>query len=274
LVIGAHLAGKDLNQLHDPVAYVRFLQDAVGACQFRLDRVKSDRWGRLRHADRFGAVTHALERGAPPLSWAFATAIADIADEMLGSRTPRFNIDIGLNFAGCSSFGVKGRLLATLVRFLRPYQCLELGTAYGMSALFICGELTAIGQGHLTTVESEEVPYRLAQSVLGARYPGLVDCVHGLTEEVVPDVVRALPSVDFMFHDAAHSADAYVGDFNRVEPALGPGSVVLFDDIRWEPPEGVAPTRAKEGWLEVVAHPRVRCAVEVNTAMGLVFVGD
>ena len=73
-----------------------------------------------------------------------------------------------------------------------------------------------------------------------------------------------------MYHDAGHSKKHYIEDFHTVLPAMKPGAVILFDDIRWKDPRFM-PTNPQcyEGWKEVVKHPRVRQAVEINNDMGL-----
>jgi hypothetical protein len=69
-----------------------------------------------------------------PLS--VALPIALYADNMLNNfrfESPWVR-DIGHHFAVSSSLGEKARLVFNLVRALKPKACLEIGTAYGISA--------------------------------------------------------------------------------------------------------------------------------------------
>ena len=92
----------------------------------------------------------------------------------------------------------------------------------------------------------------------------------GLTGDTLPSVVREAGAVDLFVHDAGHSRDDYVNDFTSVVDSLQPGSIVLFDDIRWDDPRFCeTPPRCYEGWREVAAHSRVCHAVEVGSNMGL-----
>ena len=86
----------------------------------------------------------------------------------------------------------------------------------------------------------------------------------------VATVVKSMGSIDFMFHDGGHYKENYIRDFSAACTALVPGSVVLFDDIRYESRLfRETPHHTYEGWMEVVAHPRVKMAVEVSGELGL-----
>jgi predicted O-methyltransferase YrrM len=179
--------------------------------------------------------------------------------------------DVGLHFAISSSLGHKGRLLANIIRLSRSERCLELGTAYGMSAMFLFGMQPYIGWTiHLTTVEAWEPQFTIANQRLKERYQEAITCHFGLTQNVLPKLMSTLGPIDFMYHDAGHTREDYVRDFGAVVNSLSPGSVILIDDIRWEDTRlGGEQTNTYRGWLDVIAHPRIRHAVEVNAAMGL-----
>ena len=148
----------------------------------------------------------------------------------------------------------------------------ELGTYWGMSALFLLEALETAGpDAHLTTVELHESIHRKASALIHSRFDGRATCINGPSLQVVPELARTLTGVDLLFHDAEHSGEAYVRDFNAAEPFLAPGALVLFDDIRWFD-RGYVATDPKcyEGWMEVTRHPRVRRAIEIGGYMGAV----
>jgi predicted O-methyltransferase YrrM len=185
-----------------------------------------------------------------------------------------FSADVGLHFLMSSSFGAKGRLLYNVVRFMRSERCLELGTAYGMSTFFILAALEKYTKsGCLATIEGGEPQFTLASTALKARYPQNVVCYFGFIDKVLPDALKSLGPVDFVFHDAGHRREDYIRDFDQFSASLAHGAVVFFDDIRWEKPKHLAEDpHSYEGWLQVVAHPRVRRAVEIDNALGLLFI--
>jgi predicted O-methyltransferase YrrM len=210
----------------------------------------------------------------PPVPTALALEIARAADALRSVRAPvdrgRFSGDVGLNFALASSTGWKGRLLSSIVRFCRPNTCLELGTAYGMSARFILGTQTQRRTFHLTTIEGYQPTYALISPQLNETYGGAVDCRLGWTKDVLPELARSISPIHFMFHDAGHSMDDYIRDFSLIVDSLAPGAVLLLDDIRWEDArsrQGSANTY--RGWQAISQHKRIRHAVEVNRSMGM-----
>jgi predicted O-methyltransferase YrrM len=122
----------------------------------------------------------------------------------------------------------------------------------------------------LTTLEAGELPFSMSSNCLKNRYGDFVSCEFGWTQERLPEIIKSLDRLDFLFHDAGHSREDYVKDFDTVLSILVPGAVVLIDDIRWEDPRFFQGNpRCYEGWIEVVNHPRVRRAVEINDTMGL-----
>jgi len=178
--------------------------------------------------------------------------------------------DAGLHSRYSSSTGYKGRLLATFVHVLQPTTVLELGTAWGHSAIFLLSALASLGaKGHLTTCEPDPGRHRWAKQHLEAAFPGRVDCRLGPVEAFLPTVREYHPQ--FVFHDALHSHDAYVADFLTLEQTLLPGAVLMMDDIRWED-ERFGGGNTYSGWREIAAHPRVGGAAEIGRGLGVLCV--
>jgi len=166
--------------------------------------------------------------------------------------------------------GRKGRLLSSIVRFCRPDVCLELGTAYGMSARFILGAQTHGPTPHLTTIEGQQAIHALISPQLSERYGTAVDCRFGWTKDVLPELAKSTRPIQFMFHDAAHSMEDYIRDFSLIVDSLAPGAVILIDDIRWEDARfHQGPANTYRGWQAIAGHKRIRHAVEVDTTMGM-----
>ena len=262
-----------------PGAYIELLRSCLEQTRLTITDVKvdprapSDLSGR-----RFSSLVEAL-RQLPPVEFSTAAEIALVADSYRGNLTPievhEWTGDVGSLFEISSCKGKKGRILTTIVRFTRSSQCLELGTAYGMSALFVLEALKAgDAAARLTTLEGWDLLFSLSSPMLTARHGNRVSCRLGSTQDALPGLVKSLGPLDFVFHDAGHSRDDYVRDFLAILPGVRPGAVVLIDDIRWEDPRFFQGTpRCYEGWLELVNHPRVQRAVEIDGAMGLLLVG-
>lgn len=281
IVLSAALREPDaLSLIHDPVAYVDFLRACIEPARYCVTEVKADLYPADVAAKRFTTLVEELRRGLPAIEFAVAKEIALIADKnrVLSEShvSAQWVGDVGLHFSIASSFANKGRVLFNIVRFARSENCLELGTAYGMSALFILAALTTYAKsGHLATLEGFEPQFSLSSSLLKRRHGETVACHFGTTASALPQLVNSLGTIDFMFHDCGHSRDDYIRDFNQVSKILAPSAVVVFDDIRWENPRFVqGGARTYEGWQAVVGHPRVRRAVEIDDDVGLLLMGS
>ena len=193
---------EGLTELVDPEAFVDFVRGCLNHREYQVVEIKHPSQPPDAPQLRFSALLDMLRTGALPVPFDAAVAFARIADTYRGN-TESLVIsgwagDIGLHFSFSSSLALKGRLLWNSVRFLRCTRGLELGTAYGMSALFLLdGMRAANGNAHLTTVEGFEPLYSLASHVLGTRFGDRVTCVLGNIGEVLPkalDLRRPLMS--------------------------------------------------------------------------------
>lgn len=278
LVLAALQANGGMSEIRDPFAYVNFLRECIEPLTFSIREIKGNEELDSLESKRFTTVLSSLQSGVPPIEFSVAKNIGLIADRyrFLFSplESPRWAGDTALHFAISSSFGKKGRLLFTIIRLSRSRDCLELGTAYGLSALFISGGLQTAGTGgHLTTLEAGEPQFSLASMMLKTNCADSVTCIHGSTQDHLANVVKTLSGLDFVFHDASHTREDYIADFSTFVGSLRRGATVLFDDINWDDRRFVTnPPRTYEGWLQIVSHPRVKRAVEINGVMGLLLV--
>ena len=276
LVLHSLLASPSMPPLHFPAQFAEIVRGCIeeeAAHNLRELKVESQMTDLA--SKRFATLKEQLRRGLPPVELSVASDIALVADrtrnlpDSLDVRN--WAGDIGLHFHSSSSFAGKGRVLYNIIRFMRPERCLELGTAYGMSGLFILAGLKKFSPaGALTTVDGWEKLVSISSPILKERYPDMVSCHFGRTETLVPELVKSLGTIDFLFHDCGHSRAQYINDFANVLNNLAPGAVVLFDDIRWEDP------RFRDdnpdtygGWTAVAGNSRVRQAFEIDDSLGV-----
>ena len=278
IILAALQAHGRLAEIHDVLGYVNFLRDCIQPVSFQIREIKGKEDLDCVESKRFATLLLSLQSGLPPVDFHLAKDVGLVADEYRSVFSPiEYDLwagDTALHFSVSSSFGKKGRLLFNIVRLMRSRDCLELGTAYGLSALFLAGSMRVIGlKGHLTTIEFAKHQFSLASKMLETKYPDAVTCIHGSTQDTLPYVVKTLSGLDFVFHDAAHSREDYIADFNAFVESLRRGAVVLFDDINWDDRRFAStPPGTHEGWLEVVSHPQVKRAVELNEEMGLLLI--
>jgi predicted O-methyltransferase YrrM len=276
IVLAAIATQELLEDLHDPVAFVSLLRGCLGRASCEIVDIKHNApVGSLQQTvDRFAGLLDAL-KNLPPIDPKLAVSIGRAIDTYQVDRRPApegpgWGGDVGTHFRVSSCPPGKGRMLATVARVMRCERGLEIGTAYGLSAMFI---LTALRELH--TFEGNELPSSIARTELAALYPGRAHCHRSLSHEGIPRLGLKEGSIDFFFHDGIHTAEAYRKDFALALPYLAPGAVVLFDDIRWEDPRLTkGPANTYIGWRAVVDHPRVIRALELDAVVGLALLGD
>jgi predicted O-methyltransferase YrrM len=264
---------QGLEALHDPAFFIALLRESFMPYRTKVREIKRGDYADNDNALRFTRLIETLQVAVPPLRAPLACDMARVADAYLGQSAYQedWGADVGWHFRISSSFPKKGRVMDSLIRFMRPQCCVEAGTAYGMSALFVLSALESYcSDARLYTVEAFDPQYSLSSKLLVERFGERVRCYRGLTQDTLDGMATDAGSIDLFIHDAGHSRDDYVNDFERIVASLASGSVVLFDDIRWDDPRFMkTPARCYEGWKEVVAHPRVCQAVELGSNMGL-----
>jgi hypothetical protein len=141
LVISSVLDRQDMPPLQNAERFVEFLRDSLRSDRFNLSAIRDERTPRDTTGRHFATLIEYLTTDVPPLPLDTAVRIGLIADKLTARKDPldfsNFSGDVGSGVDLSSSFAKKGRLLAALVRFGRVRTAFEIGTAYGMSAMFI-----------------------------------------------------------------------------------------------------------------------------------------
>jgi predicted O-methyltransferase YrrM len=193
-------------------------------------------------AARAAGLARASDRGSRALARALATtALGRIPPEertwlaRIEDRRPRVT-ELALEIADiCALWSVPeiwGRLQLRLVRELAPVSCLELGTAFGVSASYSAAALELNGTGSLVTLDREAQVLPIArQTFEELGLDGRVEQRVGDIDEVLGDVAAQLAPVDFVFMDAEHTERATVAAFEAMAPHLAEGALVVVDDI-------------------------------------------
>jgi predicted O-methyltransferase YrrM len=221
-----------------------------------------------------------LVRAADPSSRAVGRALATTALERIPpeerawiarieSRRPVVT-ELAMGFADmCALWSVPkiwGRLHLRLVRELRPRTCLELGTAFGMSAAYQAAALELIGEGRVVTVEGEQRFVPIARETFeGLGLASRVEQRVGAIEEVLGDVAGDVAPVDFAFLDAEHTERATVDAFEKLLPHLAAGAVVMVDDVAIN-------DDMSRAWKAIRTSARVARAVDLRR-LGIVVLG-
>ena len=154
----------------------------------------------------------------------------------------------------------EGRFLFRLVNFLQPCNMVEMGTSLGISTLY---QHKACPNTELITMEGSPGTAAFAKENFRILKSASIRTVVGDFSETLPEVIRKLPFVDYVFFDGNHRKEATLEYFHQFLPLASPACVFVFDDIRWS--EGM-----QEAWKEIIKEPTARVTIDLFS-LGLVF---
>lgn len=154
----------------------------------------------------------------------------------------------------------KARLLYRLVRYFEPVRILELGTSLGITTLHLakanprakvhtlegCPQTLAYARAHFEELDCQNIQTHL-----------------GDIATTLPEVLKALPRLDFLLLDANHRYAPTLSYFEQCLPRLHENSLVILDDIYWS----AEMTRA---WHTLRSRPEVSTSIDLFD-LGLLF---
>ncbi|HEX8640491.1 MAG TPA: class I SAM-dependent methyltransferase [Allosphingosinicella sp.] len=185
---------------------------------------------------------------------------------------PKFTT-VAAHYMASSSWAWKLAILERLVEHIHARSILEIGTAYGGSAVAMA---LAQDEPKLVTIDFFGPQAKLGPENIRTAVPSGVECITEDKNVAIPRLIGEGRQFDFVFHDGGHNGDAYVKEFGIIAPALLPGSIFIFDDITWDDNPGNRDVTRKwsrrtcrEGWLELLEHPRVEGAVVAKGSIGI-----
>jgi predicted O-methyltransferase YrrM len=172
----------------------------------------------------------------PVLSRMLATGSVTAAD---GSTIP-LNSEVSAE---------EGFALQKLIRLYKPRVTLEVGLAYGVSALFICEALAEVkGEKHIV-IDPYQLGVRSLDFIAGpshtmrvgfdglglanldrAGYTRLVEYHNEPSYRALPALEAAGQRIDFAFIDGWHTFDYVMVDFFYVDRMLRVGGIMVLDD--------------------------------------------
>jgi predicted O-methyltransferase YrrM len=127
----------------------------------------------------------------------------------------------------------QGEFLQEIMSELKPNVTLEVGLAYGISALFICDALEkAVNSRHITID-----PYQLTywkgiglHNLKQAGYEEIIEFHNQPSHLVLAQLEMQANKIDFAFIDGHHTFDHTLIDFFLIDRLLRVGGVVAIDD--------------------------------------------
>lgn len=135
----------------------------------------------------------------------------------------------------------KGAFLQRIVGEVRPKVSLEVGLAFGVSALYLCDALAQVGGARHIVIDPNQFADDWGDAWQGAGLENLKRAGHGeLVEFFGEPSFRVLPRLeaegvrlDLAFVDGWHTFDYTLLDLFYIDRMLRPGAVVAIDDAQW-----------------------------------------
>lgn len=154
----------------------------------------------------------------------------------------------------------QARLLYRLARYFQAAQVLELGTAFGITTLYLA---TGAEDGAVHTIEGCPQTQRIARHHFDHLGQENIHTVLGSFRSKLPEVLRQMGRVDLAFVDGHHAAEPTLEYFGTILPFTHNGTVLVFDDIHWS-------AGMEQAWRTIKDHPRVTVTVDLYD-LGLAF---
>jgi predicted O-methyltransferase YrrM len=154
-----------------------------------------------------------------------------------------------------------GKLLYRLAVFSGAKNILEIGTAMGISTMYLA---SAAPESRLVSIEGCAV---IAQKALdGFKKYKLenIELVQGNFNKYLPEVLATFDTLDMVFIDGNHKEKPTIKYFNETLSKIHPGSIIVIDDIHWSKGMGNA-------WKEIAARPEVSISIDIFRAGILLF---
>lgn len=137
----------------------------------------------------------------------------------------------------CSVSRDQGRLLHKMVREIKPQNSLEIGLAWGGSAVHIMCAILENGFGRHTAIDPYEVSMwsGIALSEMERlQINSCFDFIEKRSDIVLPQFVETSKKFQFIFIDGDHRFDGVFVDFHYCHQILDVGGTLIFDDAAGE----------------------------------------
>ncbi len=153
-----------------------------------------------------------------------------------------------------SSPSLQGRWLFRTAQWLRPQRLLELGTGLGVGTAYLAA---GVGRGaRVVSLEGCPACAQVAEAHLDMlRLGDRVRIRSGPFVQTLPQALRDLGTLDFVFFDGHHRGAATVAYFEQCLPLAHAQTIFAFDDIYWS-------ADMTKAWQHIRAHPRVTLSID------------
>ncbi|MCD6113410.1 MAG: class I SAM-dependent methyltransferase [Bacteroidales bacterium] len=153
-----------------------------------------------------------------------------------------------------------GKLLFRMVKYFNPDSILELGTSLGVSTMFMA---KAANNKPVTTIEGCASISEIAQRNFDKLNLNNIKINIGNFDNILPEVLKDLNKLDFVFFDGNHKEKSTINYFNQCLSYINDDTIFIFDDIYWS--RGM-----QKSWAYIKNHKKVSLTLDLFQ-FGIVF---
>jgi predicted O-methyltransferase YrrM len=143
-----------------------------------------------------------------------------------------------------------------LIRELKPSVCLELGTAFGISASYQAAALKLNQRGKIITLEGSESFALLAKHNFQTLGFDNAHVVIGRFQDTLYTVLKEHGPIDYAYIDGHHEEKATLDYFQQICCFLSARAVLVFDDISWS-------SGMKKAWSVIASDKLVKISLDL-----------
>lgn len=129
----------------------------------------------------------------------------------------------------------EGAFIQEIMREAKPTRTIEVGCAYGISALFICAELQQTPGAHHTIIDMlQSTNYKnIGRANLKRAEIDFYDLIEKPSEIALPALMAEGKKYDLGFIDGWHTFDHTLIDFFYINRMLEVGGIIIIDDVTY-----------------------------------------
>ena len=156
--------------------------------------------------------------------------VIETIDLGAGTKSGRQRKTIGSMAKVASVSKHYGKLLYCLAGYYKPDCIIELGTAFGISTMYL-----ALGnpQARVITVEGNPQLAEMAHKNFAANNINNITLINSTFENAITQLNREINSRTLVFIDGNHTLQATLQYFNLFGKAPDSNNIIVFDDINW-----------------------------------------
>jgi predicted O-methyltransferase YrrM len=155
----------------------------------------------------------------------------------------------------------QSRLFYRIIHHFKFKNVIELGSSVGINTLYMAA---ANKDAQIYTLEGCPHTASIATEVFN-RFKNLnIHLIQGNIDQVLPNLVKKLPALDFVYFDANHTFDATLKYFNICLTKTHENTIFVFDDIHWS-------NGMEKAWNIIKKHEKVSLTIDLFDSGMVIF---